>query len=65
MSNEEFVEEILVEAYMLGLAKRVFELVSNQCTEDSVIMYADALKQAKDEMSCPVDELLECHQKSI
>lgn len=65
MSNEEFVEEILVEAHSLGLSKRVFELVSNQTMDDFVKMYAGALEQAKLEVSCSVDELFECHQKSL
>lgn len=64
MSNEEFVEEILVEAHALGLAKRVFELVSNRQKEDSVNLYFEALNQAKIESLCSVDELFESHQKS-
>ena len=50
MTNEEHVEEILIEAYKLGLTSKVFELVKSLAKEHTgsrADIYELALKIAK------------------
>ena len=50
MTNEELVEEILIEAHKLGLTLKVFEIVkslSNEHTGSRADIYDIALKIAK------------------
>ncbi len=53
MTNEEHIEEILIEAYKLGLKNQVFELVTKISRENprtnKVDIYETALKLAKND----------------
>jgi len=47
MTNEEIVEEILYEAYSLGLHSQVLELAGNIKEKESVDRFQKALQQLK------------------